>query len=294
MVGELSGIGGAACWAAASIAMKLLATKVNAAVLNGLRCAVSLLFFLAVLAWVRRFGELATLPLAAAGLVILSGFIGVGLADVTYIWSLKLIGAARAMPISDTYPLITLILAVFLLAEPITPRLVAGTVLVVGGVVLLALPADVGPSGWTGFLTGANRLGLLAAALTACGWAISATALKLGLANLDVLMCNVLRLATSSASLLAIAAVAEPKSLDLRHFDRRTWAILLLITVLGTFATLGFVVAVDLAGAAKASALSASAPVFGLPLAFVTGERLAPRVIMGTILTVIGIWLLVS
>jgi drug/metabolite transporter (DMT)-like permease len=46
------------------------------------------------------------------------------------------------------------------------------------------------------------------------------------------------------------------------------------------------------AGAAKASVINATSPLFGLPLSLVfLHERITRRIALGTALTVLGIWL---
>ena len=52
-------------------------------------------------------------------------------------------------------------------------------------------------------------------------------------------------------------------------------------------------VALDLAGAARAATLSSTSPLFAAPAAVVfLGERLTPRIVVGTVLAVVGIALL--
>jgi drug/metabolite transporter (DMT)-like permease len=56
-----------------------------------------------------------------------------------------------------------------------------------------------------------------------------------------------------------------------------------------------FVLAVQRAGAAKTAVLSSTAPLFALPLAaLLLGERLTGRVILGTLLSIAGVWLVVA
>ncbi len=294
MTGELYGISCAAAWALTSLAMKHLSTQMNAAVINGLRCGVSFLFFLAVLAVLGGGSQLVHMPPVAAVLLLLSGFIGVGVGDVFYIWSMRLIGAARTMPIAGAYPLLVLFIAAPFLGEQITLAIVVGTVLVLGGVTLLAIPPGLGLRSMGALLVGAERRGLLLALLTAVTWTTSAMMLKIGLQEIDPIVSNILRLAAASVSLLAIAGVVERGSLDLRKIDSRAFAWLLFVTAFGTVATYAFVLAVQLAGAGKATVLSATAPLFALPFAVRMGERVTLRVVAGTVVTVAGITLLVA
>jgi drug/metabolite transporter (DMT)-like permease len=273
--------------------MKYLSARMNAAVVNGLRCGISLIFFLGVLLAMGRGGELFSLPLFGATMLVLSGVVGVGLGDVLYIWSMRVIGAARTMPIAGSYPLLTLAPAVFLLGESVTPGVVGGVVSIVCGATMLAVPPQVGWRSIAMLFFGKERLGLVLAVVTAFTWAFSTTVLKLGLAELDTLVSTIIRLFTASLSLLLIAAVVERGSVNVRRIDRSAWMWLGFITVAGTVSTFLFVVSVQYGGAAKASALTATAPLFALPIAVRMGERVTRRIVVGTLLTVAGIWLLV-
>ena len=57
---------------------------------------------------------------------------------------------------------------------------------------------------------------------------------------------------------------------------------------LGTFA---YLVAVQRAGAAKTSILSAMTPIFGVPFSLFLREKLSIRTVAGTVLTMFGVWL---
>ncbi|MDI6805333.1 MAG: DMT family transporter [Candidatus Bathyarchaeia archaeon] len=81
---------------------------------------------------------LTILPLNAVFLACISGIIGLGFGDTLYMRSLKLIGVARTVPITCTYPLFNLLWAVFLLGEPITLPVIFGALIIVFGVGLLS------------------------------------------------------------------------------------------------------------------------------------------------------------
>ena len=57
---------------------------------------------------------------------------------------------------------------------------------------------------------------------------------------------------------------------------------------LGTFA---YLAAVQRAGAARTSVLTSAMPVFGVPFSLLLGEKLTARTVMGTLLTIGGVWL---
>ena len=69
--------------------------------------------------------------------------------------------------------------------------------------------------------------------------------------------------------------------------------------ILGTAGVMGagvgsmlYVLAVQQAGAARTAILSSTAPLFALPMAaLLLHERITPRVVAGTLLSIVGIWL---
>ena len=60
-----------------------------------------------------------------------SGVVGLGLGDSLHMASLRLIGVARVVPITCTYPMFNLTLTVFLMKESVTFPIIFGTVAIV-------------------------------------------------------------------------------------------------------------------------------------------------------------------
>src|SRR5947209_4105249 len=139
-MGEFAALGSAVMWACSTIAMRAESGRVPALSLNAFRSGfASLTIWLIVLA-AGEVGLLALVPTSALGSLIGSVLIGMAVGDSLNIRAMHAIGVARAMPISSTYPLLTAILAVLLLGEPLPLRLTAGILLVVLGVALVAFP----------------------------------------------------------------------------------------------------------------------------------------------------------
>ena len=95
----------------------------------------------------------------------------------------------------------------------------------------------------------------------------------------DTLTPGASRSAVSWGAVFAGAAAAAALSLIL----------LLLGTGLGSIL---FIYAVEHTGAARTAFLTTSAPVFALPMGVMfLSEKLTPRVLLGTAVTILGIWL---
>lgn len=290
MIGELSGLASAAAWALVSTVMRSMSNRINPVMVNGLRCAYAAVAMAIFVVLTGRLGVLWTLPLHGVALIVISGLIGQGLGDAIFVVSMKSIGAARAMPISSTQPLLTMVLAMIFLGERVTWLAVAGTFFVLLGVFLLAFPY--GPlSQFTRLFASADRKGIALSLLAACCWAVSSVGLKTALGSVDVISTNLIRMIVAAALLFSFQTlVYRQKAFE--GIDRRGLAIMGLAGLLGTASSMGYVTAVSLAGAAKAAVLTSTSPFFGLPLSlFVLHEKVNRRILFGSFLCVAGIWL---
>ena len=290
LIGELSGLASAGAWALVSTVMRSMSNRMDPVMVNGLRCGYAAVAMVILIAALGRADALRTLPLQGVALIVISGLVGQGMGDAIFVVSMKSIGAARAMPISSTQPLLTMTLAVIFLGERVTLLAVVGALLVLLGVYLLAFPY--GPlSQVTRLFASADRRGV-ALALGAAGcWAVSAISLKTALGSVDVMSTNLIRMIVAAVLLFAFEALVNRKK-AFEGMDRRGLAIMGLAGLLGTASSMGYVTAVSYAGAAKAAVLASTSPFFGLPLSlFVLHEKVNRRILVGSLLCVAGIWL---
>ena len=194
------------------------------------------------------------------------------------------------MPLSTTFPFFTMLLASVFLDEQIGWTIVAGATLIAGGAYLIAVSpggeSDLHPTDRK-----ARALGVSLALATALCWAVSTTLLRLGSEGLAAEVVNAIRLSVLLVVLLVIL-VRQRKMRSIAEYGRGTLSFALLAGVIGPgLGAFMFVTAVQLAGAAKTSILTAATPLFGVPLSFVLKEKPSPRTLLGTVLTVAGVWL---
>jgi drug/metabolite transporter (DMT)-like permease len=72
----------------------------------------------------------------------------------------------------------------------------------------------------------------------------------------------------------------------------RTLGVVVLTGIIGmSLGTFAYLAAVQRAGAARTSVLTAAMPVFGVPFSLLLGEKLTVRIVVGTLLTIGGVWL---
>jgi drug/metabolite transporter (DMT)-like permease len=267
-----------------------MSNRINPVVVNGLRCAYATVITAIIILVLGRQNLLLSLPAEGVTLIVISGMLGQGLGDAIFVVSMKLIGAARAMPISSTQPLLTTILAVIFLGERVTWLGAVGTALVLCSIYLLAFPY--GPLSQVGrMIAGADRRGVLLALGAAVCWAFSSIMLRQAVGSIDVLSTNLIRMVVAAIMLLGFESLVF-RGEAAAGVDRRGLAVMALAGLLGTFSSLGYVTAITYAGAAKAAVLASTSPLFGLPLSiFVLRERINGRILFGSLLCVFGICL---
>ncbi len=290
MIGELGGLGSAAAWAVVSTVMRSMANRINPIMVNGLNSTFAAFTVAVLLVLLGHASLLLATPLTNVALIVASGMIGQGLGNASFVTSMKMIGASRAMPISSIQPLMTTVLAAVILGERVTWLQVVGTLLVLAAVYLLAFPH--GPLGNVrSLLSGADRRGLMLAIGTAACWASATVMLREGLVGVDLLSANFMRMTVAATMLLSIQAVTS-KRRALQGADRRVLVTLALTGALAATSSFGYLTAVSYAGAAKASVLTSTSPLFGLPLSvFVLHEKVNRRIATGSLVCVLGIWL---
>ena len=184
MTGELCAIACAFSWALSSTLLKSQTDKVNVISLAAWRTVPGLFIYLVLLFFSGRANDVLHLPLRALAFLVGSTLLGMGLGDLLYIRSMKLIGLSRAMPLTSTYPFFTLILALLFLGERLSWAIVGGAVLITGGAYLLAFPR--GKIRSSAEAEGDLR-GVALALVAAICWAVSTVMLRLGLEGVDVL-----------------------------------------------------------------------------------------------------------
>lgn len=290
VIGIILGLISAFIWATTSLAIKEQADRINPLSFNAFRMFIATIVTFVLLPFFGGAPAIAQVPSGAIIVLATSSIIGIAIGDALYFWSMTKIGAARALPISGTYPLFTWAIAVPLLGEQITATALIGTAFVVLGVYFLA------PGNGTNIHADARteRLGMLAAIVAAALWAIATTMLKIGIQESPhVIVVNAIRLPVAA---IASALIAQWSG-GWRVWDGYTRKNLPRLLTLAMYSTgIGMIVwtlTVEYAGAARAALLNTAAPLIGVPLSVIfLHERVTPKVVVGTLLAVFGVWLI--
>ncbi len=135
-VGIGMALGAAVCWAFSSVAVRPALDQVDALTASTFRVVVGALTVWLVAIWTGRRIKRSQLTRTRMGMALLGGTLTA--ASMTlFMLCIQLAGVARAATLGATSPIYTVPLSALLLGEQITPRMVVGTLLIVGGVILL-------------------------------------------------------------------------------------------------------------------------------------------------------------
>jgi len=303
--GEAKALLAAFIWALTIIIFTDQTRRLGTLSLNVVRGLFGVLFLLAVVPFTGVVGELRDMSGATATAMVGSGILVFTVGDSLYFFSLRSLGASVAVPIAESgFPLLTFLMALLWLDESFSPLFLVGAGLIVVGVFLLtrasprpaaseadaiadAVPASPAqPIHW--------RSGLPCAVGAALVWAIGTVWIKAESGNLGPAAASLLRTIPAVLLLVPLARFS-PRGLHLRDYRRTDIIGSASAGMLGMgLAGLLHVAAIQEAGAARTSILTATIPLFTLPLAVVfLREAVTLGVVLGTVACVVGISLVV-
>jgi uncharacterized membrane protein len=215
---------------------------------------------------------------------VLSGVVGTAAGRLFRVVAIEKVGASVTASIANLTPLLATGLAVVFLGERVTPPIFAGTLVIVGGTVLLSL---------SGRYVGFHPRHLLHPFLSAACFGVVQVIRKVGLLHAGALFGAAINM--TAATVASTAFVLATGNLNALRCDRRS----LLYFVVGGIAenagVLLLLVALGLGEVSVVIPLSATVPLFVLLLAFVfpSGvEKLSWRLVVGAVLVVVGVFLL--
>jgi len=244
----------------------------------------------AALLWVVApiFIPLSSFRTPAIWYFIAGGIFAPGVGRFMTFKSIERVGVARAVPITNTAPMFSSILAVLVVGESWPPQNILGTSLVILGVVILSHTRTEN-SQW-------RKLDLVYPVLAAIAFAVSSNLRKLGLliASLPLMAATV-----SATTALVFTVIFQQAQGGWRTFalSRRSFGWFVATGVAHTTAMLSSFYALSFGKIVIVDPLISASPVLTLFLStlFLKDlESITPRVVMGAICTVIGSILVVT
>lgn len=287
-MGILYAFAHAISWGGTTVLLRPLSARLDPFVLNGMRTGFSLLLVLPLIWLLGLHDTYALLTWRDLALLWGSALLGGVVGDCCYMASLNVLGVARAFPIANCYPIVTVLYAALFMSAAVTPAMVAGMTIVLVGIYLVARPTDgddAAPLDRRQLLTGVGLA--LAANLS---WGLQAPMLALGMAHVDGLVATSLRVPVVVVVLLLIARF-QKKLAVVRTFDRRLWSMLVIAGIVG-WGVAGSLqaLAVQFAGPSRTAIIAATAPIFAsVASAIFLKERPTVTVWVGTAMTILGL-----
>lgn len=293
MMGEFAALGAAVSWTVSALLYRKALSETKPVSANIVRLTLTSAVLLAFLVAAGLIGVLANLPMSVVVLASVSGVIGLGLGDTLYMVSLKMIGVARAVPVTCTYPLFNLLWVALFAGEPVTWSVALGAVVIVSGVWLLSLEQK----GEASVQRKVLGKGLAVALATALLWSVSIAMMGLAVKetpNLDdAFAINAVRVFTIAIS-FAVAAPLADRSLGFLKMKKRTVVTLIVggIVALGLGWFLLNYSFID-TPQSRAVPISSATPLFStLAGVLLLHEKVNVKIALGSMMIVAGIFMI--
>ena len=214
MIGEFAALGAAISWAIAPILYRNALANTNPISANIIRCVTNGIVLTVFLVAFGLVNILASLPPWIMIITIVSGVIGLGVADTLYMLGLKIIGVSRAVPLASTYPLFGLIWAIGLLGQPLSYSAITGAAIILLSIWLLSRKNDAE-------LSTHNRktviIGIAVSLSTAVIWSVSLTLMNIVVSSSSSDLGTNYAIVTLRIASLALLFTAFSPLIDKRH-----------------------------------------------------------------------------
>lgn len=289
-LGELYSLAAAVCWAMAVILLKKSGESLPPFALNLVKNLLCL-FALGGTLLVMGPHTPPTMPPLLLVQTLVSGALGIAMADTLYFRALNAIGAARMGVIGTAYSPGVILLAAFFLGERLSPLQLGGVALTLAGIALVTYTRAANVIDAAVLRQGA-LLGVASVLLMVAGVVLAKPALE----SQDFLWVVFLRVAAGVALMLGIATTRrEWKSLITACRAVRHWPAVIGGSLMGSYIALLFWLAgYKYADASIAAVINELSAIFIIGLAaWLLRERITPRQLVGGGLALAGVLVVV-
>ncbi|MBW4515969.1 MAG: DMT family transporter [Timaviella obliquedivisa GSE-PSE-MK23-08B] len=292
--GELAALSAALIWAIASFVYVIMGRQIPPLVLNFAKCTIAIILSLLTLWLMGDFSpgfslQTGMLPL---GLLLVSGALGIGLGDTAFFEALNCLGARRSLLIEALAPPLAALFAAIFLNETLNSRAWIGIFLTVGGVTWVILERV--PNDFQGklHLWRGIGFGVLSALAQASGAVLSRAALAE--TSVSPLWGSLIRLLAGVFILLILMICQRQVWAEFYPLrDRRFLLSLITTSFASTYLGIWLQqIALKFTATGIAQALTATSPLFVIPIALWMREKVSLRSILGAVLALLGIWAL--
>ena len=281
--GALCALGAALAWSVTSLLARSVLPHYGSVTINAVRSGIAgVLLVICVIAGDGA-AALVTMSWTTFALLAVSIVAAIAIGDTVFFESTRAIGLGPAMTIATTYPIGAAVLAAALFGEAITVPVALGTLLTLSGVgvIVSVRSGEARPERlWFGVWT---------AVLASAAWAISTVMMKPPLREIEPLTAQAIRLPLASA-LLWLTPWTRGAAAALRHSGRGPLLRIGVLSMVTAASSVLFVASLKYAGVAIGAVLSATAPLFAIPLGVMfLGERVTLATVLGAGIAVAGI-----
>lgn len=224
--------------------------------------------------------------LSAVPFFVVSGLVGTAAGRFLRVVSIEKVGASVSAAITNLNPFIAAALAILILGERVTLPILAGTLVIVLGTVLLSL---------SGRVVGFRPVHLSYPFLSASCFGVVAIIRKLGLSQTGALLGSALNMTTALVAFTAYLLAS--RNLSEIVCDRRSLVCFVGAGIAENAGVFLVFVALSLGSVSVVTPLIGTAPLFVLPMAFffLRGvEKLTWKIVIGSTLIVLGVFLLTA
>jgi drug/metabolite transporter (DMT)-like permease len=288
--GEFAALGAAFLWAASSSVYALLGQRIPPLQLNLIKGLIAIaLIFLTLIIGSQKLPEFNLLPVS---LLLLSGAIGIGLGDTAYFSALNHLGARRTLLLETLAPPMTAVLALIFLGERLNAVAWCGILLTIVGVAWVITERTVS---LVVNITNSMQ-GIVWAILAAIAQAGGAVLSRFALieSNISPLWSTLLRLIGGCAIVLFLLLSPRLRQgVEGVQWTGRLLGIIVLTAFGSTYLGIWLQqTSLKFAPAGIAQTLTATSPLFVLPIAFWLGDKISFRAVLGVFVAVVGIGIL--
>ena len=287
-LGILGGLGSGLTWGTISLLVRSLSGTIAPVGITAVRSILGGGILLVVALATGHGGEIARMPLWVVLTLWSAIIIAMGFGDTAFFASMDHLGVTRALTLTMINPLLTTVVGVGLLREPVTPPRALGMLLVVGGLALVI--SGEGEGG--GERRGSTRRGLRLVFMAAGAWALSAILMKPAFQAVSVVAAAAVRIPAAGVVLwLTPWTRGVPAALGKTTREERLR--LGVICILSAVGSLFWTTGIKYGGVAVGNVLSSTAPLFTLPFeVIVLGRRPSLLTVIGAVVTITGICLM--
>ena len=290
-MGEFFSVACAAVWALAVVLFRRSGESLPPFELNLFKNALGVMLLIPTV-WLMEGLRPPDFDAARWFIVLLSGVIGIAVADTWYLRALNLIGAARTGVVATLFSPFVIMLSIVFLGEMMRAWQLAGFVLVLSGILLVTWRQkrqDVSMR--------ALRLGVAYGAGAVLMMAIGIVMVKPVLEGEHFFWVVALRLAAGFAAMALLVTATRRWAIVMKRYrEPQPWPTVIFASILASYVSMVLWLAgYRLTDASIASVLNETAAAFIVLFAWlILKEPLNLRRIGGVVLTFVGVWVIVT